>query len=252
LHARDFSIVTETWGLGASREQVAMAACRYQMAGKLAAGKRVLEIGCGAGLGIEYLKTRAQRVVGGDLTMELLRQTSTHVPGVDIAQMDAQSLPFREASFDVVLMLEMMYYIPDLDRAFAECRRVLRQGGQLMVCLPNRDRPDFNPSPFSIGYPNVPELMKLFDRHGFEAKVFGGFRVEEARAFDRLRHVAVRLRLIPRSMRMKAFVKRLLYGPLPTLTSIDALQVAYAAVTELATDRPTRSFKNLYATGRLR
>jgi SAM-dependent methyltransferase len=168
--------------------------------------------------------------------------------------MDAQHLPFRDGSFDVVLMLEMIYYVADQDAAFAECRRIMRPGGSLVVCVPNPERPDFNPSPFSTRYPNAAELAALFARHGFNVKLFGGFPVEEASSRDRLltplRHFAVRYHLIPNSMRAKALVKRVLYGRLPTLGAVHDGMGTYTEPTQLDPARgPHRGFKNLYAGG---
>jgi SAM-dependent methyltransferase len=250
----NFTQVTETWGLPASPEQLAMAYCRYRMAGDLAEGKDVLEIGCGSGMGLGYLARRAKKVVGGDTTIELVEAARQHLPGVDLLQMTAEELPFRDASFDVVLMLEMIYYVPNLDRAIGEARRVLRPGGRLFICLPNRDRPDFNPSPYSVWYPSAAELRDLLQRHGFQGRIFGGFPVEAESSRDRLltpiRHLAVRYHLIPRSMRMKALVKRVLYGRLPRLGEIRDGMAPYTPPIELDPSSPdVARFKNLYAIG---
>jgi SAM-dependent methyltransferase len=250
----DYGQVTESWDVPASPEQLAMQYCRYRMAGDLAEGKSVLEIGCGSGMGLPYLKERASRVVGGEYTPRLLEEARAHVSEVELVQMDAQDLPYPDGSFDVVLMLEMIYYVPDLERAFAEARRVLKPGGALFVCLPNRDRPDFNPSPHALAYPNVPELAALFARHGFQVRILGGFPVEaEGGGRDSLlrplRHVAVKLHLIPRSMRMKALVKTLLYGRLPKLGRVRDGMSEYQAPVEVDPALPNSGYKNLYAIG---
>lgn len=252
----DFTTVTETWGLPASPEQLAMQYFRYRMAADLSSDRDVLEIGCGSGMGLPYLEEKARLVVGGDYTMGLLREARAQLPKSPLVRMDAQYLPFRDASLDVVLMLEMIYYVADQDSAFAECRRVLRPGGALMVCVPNPERPDFNPSPFSTRYPNAAELRTLYARHGFEAKVYGAFPVEAESSRDRflapIRHFAVRYHLIPSSMRAKAMVKRVLYGKLPTLGVIHNGMAGYSQPMELDLSRgPQRDFKNLYAVGRV-
>jgi hypothetical protein len=123
-----------------------------------------------------------------------------------------------------------------------------------MVCLPNRDRPDFNPSPFSTRYPDAGEVTALLERAGFDARVYGAFAVEEESGRDRvlapLRHFAVRYRLIPSSMRMKALVKRVLYGRLPTLGAVhDGMADHTEAVALDPLGASDRRFKNLYALG---
>jgi SAM-dependent methyltransferase len=253
----DYTTVTETWGLPASPEQLAMQYHRYRVAAGLCAGRDVLEVGCGSGMGLPYLARRARTVIGGDYTMGLLREGRAQLPDAKLVRMDAQHLPFLDRSLDVVLMLEMLYYVADQAAAFAECRRVLRSGGSLFVCVPNPERPDFNPSPFSTRYPDAKTLARLFEDQGFTVRLFGAFAVEAASSRDRMlapiRHFAVRYRLIPNSMRMKALVKRMLYGPLPNL---GAVHDEMAAVEEMIPldplDGKLPGFKNLYAIGTLR
>jgi len=105
----DFTTVTETWGLGASPDQLAMQYFRYRMAAELAPGGAMLEVGCGSGMGLPYLRAHARAVVGGDFTMPLLREARAHVPDLHLVRMDAAHLPFRGASCDAVLLLEMHY-----------------------------------------------------------------------------------------------------------------------------------------------
>jgi ubiquinone/menaquinone biosynthesis C-methylase UbiE len=253
----DYTTVTETWGLPASPEQLAMQHFRYRVGAQLGKDRDVLEVGCGSGMGLPYLGGRARHVVGGDYTMGLLQEARMHLHDNDLVRMDAQHLPFLDASLDVVLMLEMIYYVADQDAAFAECRRVLRPGGSLMVCVPNPERPDFNPSPFSTRYPNAAELRRLLEAGGFHAEVSGAFPVEAASSRDRvlapIRHFAVRYRLIPSSMRMKSMVKRMLYGPLPKLGEVrDGVADGEQLVPLELNGSPITGFKNLYAIGTVR
>ena len=250
----DFSTVTETWGLPATQEQLAMQYFRYRMAAELGQAGTVLEVGCGSGMGLPYLREHARMVVGGDYTMALLVEARRHLPDANLVRMDAQRLPFRDQSFDAVLMLEMIYYLDDQKAAFAECRRVLKPGGKLMVCLPNRDRPDFNPSPYSTRYPNLGEVATLFSQAGFDTRVYGGFAVEAASSRDRIlgpiRHLAVRYKLIPGSMRAKSMIKRILYGRLPVLGAVHEGMADSAEPVELdAASGSDHRFKNLYAVG---
>jgi SAM-dependent methyltransferase len=250
----DYSKVTETWGLAASPEQIAAQYHRYRIGAELAPGGAVLEVGCGSGMGLPYLKAHARVAVGGDYTMELLREGRRHLPDAPLVRFDAQHLPFGDQVFDAVLLLEMIYYVADQEAAFAECRRVLKPGGKLMVSVPNPNRPDFNPSPFSTRYPNLGELSRLLSAHGFEARTYGDFPVEPATMRDRLlepvRSVAVRLHLVPRSMRMKAMIKRVLYGNLPKLGEVHDGMATYEEPTELdPSAKYTSAFKTLYAVG---
>jgi hypothetical protein len=66
-----------------------------------------------------------------------------------------------------------------------------------------------------------------------------------------LRHLAVRLHLIPRSMRLKSLVKRVLYGPLPRLGAVHEGMAEYKAPQALDGERRTDRYKTLYAVGSL-
>lgn len=46
---------------------------------------------------------------------------------------DAQSIPYEDESFDVVIANHMLYHVPDMDMAFAEIERVLKHGGQFFA-----------------------------------------------------------------------------------------------------------------------
>jgi hypothetical protein len=120
--------------------------------------------------------------------------------------------------------------------------------------VPNPNRPDFNPSPFSTRYPSLGDLSQMLTAHGFQARTYGDFPVEPATTRDRMlepvRSAAVRLHLVPRSMRMKAMVKRVLYGKLPKLGAVHDGMAAYAEPTELEPNtKYTSTFKTLYAVG---
>ena len=252
----DFTTVTETWGLAASPEQVAMAYARYKLAGDLADGKRVLEVGCGSGMGLAYLQQRASQVVGGDRTLTLLQAARDRLDSLALVCLDAHELPFSSSSFDVVLMLEMVYYLSQPERAFAECRRVLRPGGKLLVCLPNRNRPGFNRSPLSVHYPDVPELVGWFESCGFRVRVYAGFHgfnaSKRAAAVTLLRRLAVRWRLIPKSMMGKAILKRLIYRRMAILGEIRDGMAPLEKLVELdRADPAAAGYKNLYAIGSL-
>ena len=103
---------------------------RYAFAASFCRDHHVLEVGCGVGQGLGYLARVAAHVVGGDLSLGLIRQTHAHYQGrIPLAQFDAQALPFRDQSFDVVILHEAIYYLSSPQRLVAESRRVLRGNG---------------------------------------------------------------------------------------------------------------------------
>jgi SAM-dependent methyltransferase len=61
---------------------------------------------------------------------------------------DVQDLPFRDASFDAVKATEILEHVPDVMRALGECRRVLRQGGSLVITVPFLERIHADPDDY--------------------------------------------------------------------------------------------------------
>jgi len=106
-------------------------------------GNRVLDIGSAWGFNVMALERMGFRATGVDLIpaqFEVGKRIAAH-NGVafDVAAADAAALPFRDATFDFVTMVETFEHIYDEDRprALAECRRVLTPGGRLVLSTPN-------------------------------------------------------------------------------------------------------------------
>ncbi len=94
-----------------------------------APGSCVLDVGCGNGAYLARLHAHGATVTGCDLSLGMLRAGTAAQP----VNADAQYLPFRRGTFDVVLAAHMLYHVPDQCRAVAEMRRVLAPGGTCVV-----------------------------------------------------------------------------------------------------------------------
>lgn len=229
---------------------------RYAFAAAFCHGKEVLEVGCGCGMAFGYLGQNARRLVGGDFTESLLKQAHSHYGGrVQLVRLDAQTLPFRAASFDIVILFEAIYYLARPEDFLNECRRVLRPGGVLLICLPNREWEGFNPSPWSTQYFSARELQALFSNCSFAVDLFGAFRTYPRTIQQKIRaavrKTAVRLRVIPKTMRGKELLKRLFYGQLVELTGEIKEGMAPAEpLIPLSSNGRMPEFKILYALAR--
>jgi SAM-dependent methyltransferase len=98
------------------------------------AGLRVLDAGCGGGRTSAWLAEQGARVVGIDVSPELLRLARERVPSASFSLADlAEPLPFEDGSFDVVVAGLVMHYLRDWVPPLRELRRVLRADGVVVL-----------------------------------------------------------------------------------------------------------------------
>jgi SAM-dependent methyltransferase len=99
-----------------------------------------LEIGSGTGyFSLNLLQMGAiDRLTATDISPGMLRRLSATAEAlgleVDTVVTEAEALPFEDESFDLVFGHAVLHHIPDVERAFAEFRRVLRPGGAVAFC----------------------------------------------------------------------------------------------------------------------
>jgi ubiquinone/menaquinone biosynthesis C-methylase UbiE len=93
---------------------------------------RLLDVGCGTGHYIAEFLQRGYDVVGIDGSSEMLEHARQVNPGAELHLADVDALPFPDQSFDRVLCIEVVRYLPDPTRCLQEMARVLKPGG---VCL---------------------------------------------------------------------------------------------------------------------
>ncbi|MDH5509469.1 MAG: class I SAM-dependent methyltransferase [Nitrospinota bacterium] len=97
------------------------------------AGKRLLDVGCGPGWVAMNYALGGARVCAMDLTFRAAQLSKAHLKlreaRADVIEADAESIPFRDGSFDVVVSSGVLHHTPDTPRAIGECHRVLKSGG---------------------------------------------------------------------------------------------------------------------------
>jgi ubiquinone/menaquinone biosynthesis C-methylase UbiE len=117
-----------------------MAALRARMADRLAAGRAVLDVGCGAGRLVEEVKTRGvDDVWGVDPCPYALELATARVPSARFVQGIAEETRFSTARFDGIGVCFVLHELPRLavERAVEEFRRLLRPGGALVISEPS-------------------------------------------------------------------------------------------------------------------
>lgn len=99
------------------------------------AGMKVLELGCGTAGGWAAGSARLPEgveVILSDfspLMLQEARDTLRDETIFSFEQIDAQNIPCPDGAFDIVIANHMLYHVPDMERALAEIRRVLKPGG---------------------------------------------------------------------------------------------------------------------------
>jgi SAM-dependent methyltransferase len=107
---------------------------------KLPKDANVLELGSGSG--VLWLSIADKIPVNWNITLSDLSQGMLDAAWRNLVvigrnfkfeQIDAQSIPYKEETFDIVIANHMLYHVPDRSKALAEIRRVLKKGGHLIA-----------------------------------------------------------------------------------------------------------------------
>jgi ubiquinone/menaquinone biosynthesis C-methylase UbiE len=102
---------------------------------------RVLELGCGTGIGTIQILRHLEPVelIATDFDEDMLQRARRYVGqrwtkgGVTFQQADATRLPFADEEFDAVIAFGVLHHIRDYRRAVQEIARVLRSGGAFLL-----------------------------------------------------------------------------------------------------------------------
>lgn len=119
--------------------ELLLAAMRGQVEGR---PLRVADIGCGAGAFSVIMASAGCEVEGIDINEPLIRIARERVRAAGLPITfhigSAESLPWPDASFDIVAMPELLEHVPAWKRCLAEAGRILRRNGVLYVSTTNR------------------------------------------------------------------------------------------------------------------
>ncbi|HEX3650062.1 MAG TPA: class I SAM-dependent methyltransferase [Pseudonocardiaceae bacterium] len=140
-------------------------------------GAVVLDAGCGEGYGADLLAGVAARVIAADYDEPAVAHVLARYPAVLPVRTNLAVLPVRSGAVDVVANFQVIEHLWDQEGFLAECRRVLRPGGQLLITTPNRLT--FSPgrdtplNPFHTKELAPDELAGLLRGAGFDIDFLG-------------------------------------------------------------------------------
>ncbi len=161
----------------------------YRRLAPRCAGREVLEAGCGEGYGADLIAGVARRVVAVDYDEAAVAHVRHRYPRVEVMRANLARLPLPDASVDVVVNFQVIEHLWDQGQFVAECARVLRPSGLLMMSTPNRIT--FSPgrdtpiNPFHTRELDAGELTELLAGGGFaDVSISGLFHGPRLREMD--------------------------------------------------------------------
>lgn len=106
-------------------------------------GAKVMEVGCGAGRQSRTLKKLRPglHVYGCDLSQRAITETQAYKDGVEYEVAEATSLPYDDATFDAVMLFDVLEHVPDVKAVVREIARVLKPGGLFHGFIPIEGQP---------------------------------------------------------------------------------------------------------------
>jgi SAM-dependent methyltransferase len=131
-----FAVAAESYDRFMGRYSVALAAQLADLAG-VAAGQRVLDVGCGPGALTRELVARvgAGNVAAADPSEPFVAAARERNPGVDVRHAAAERLPFGDDAFDAVLAQLVVHFMADPVAGLREMARAARPGAAVAACV---------------------------------------------------------------------------------------------------------------------
>ena len=129
--------------------------------------ERIIDVGCGPGFYVAELLDEVGEqgsVLGVDAAEAMLGVAAKRCEGSENAsfeQGDATALPAADETFDAALSVQVMEYVPDVDRALAEIYRVLRPGGRAVIWDVDWETLSW----YSRDFERMARARKAFDNH---------------------------------------------------------------------------------------
>lgn len=102
---------------------------------KYVVGEKVLDIGCGTGIYVDYLAKKGKKATGVDFVKEFIDYAKKHYQG-EFLVANAYKLPFKDKLFDTVIMFDILEHLENEEKALKEAQRVGRE--RIILIVPRK------------------------------------------------------------------------------------------------------------------
>ncbi|MFA7709422.1 MAG: class I SAM-dependent methyltransferase [archaeon] len=187
-------------------------------------GKKLLDVGCGAGIHIKAYSKKGAKCSGMDISETMIAQAKKNNPKIEFKVGTVTKLPYKANSFDVVTCSLCLDYVKDLNNAFKEINKVLKKGGLLY---------------YSYESP-VRCVREDYEDENYKIRAMGKF-------VDKKRNKTIYLGVNKRIAETEWFPgMKLVSYCYPITTNLRALVKNNLELIDLVDCYPTKSFKKVY------
>ncbi|MBI5119194.1 class I SAM-dependent methyltransferase [Candidatus Poribacteria bacterium] len=139
-------------------------------------GRRVLEIGCGEGVGASILAQKAGSLVAVDYSEDALRQARSHCGACNtqFSLMKVPPIDFADASFDTVICFQMIEHLEKPGDLVAEICRIMRDDGIALIATVNKDA-TISPNPYHVREFSADEFQTFLRKYFASVAMYGVF-----------------------------------------------------------------------------
>ncbi|HVR79174.1 MAG TPA: class I SAM-dependent methyltransferase [Acidimicrobiia bacterium] len=139
----------------------------------LTSDDRFLDLGCGPGAALEHVDATGAETAGIDPSPAMVARAARRVPGAEVREGSAESIPFEDDRFTAALAVSTYHHWADPDAGLVEVRRVLAPGGRLLIF----ERKLKKSRGHGIDVTGADRVTQMLTGHGYNTAEVGTMRV---------------------------------------------------------------------------
>ncbi len=181
----------ETTNRAYTREELQIIGKRYYVIKNYSINKTLLDVGCGAGLGLDYLLDhKIKKIYAIDIDKENILESKKNISKKHINKIDFECCDLfkskNKKKYDVISAMQVLQYIP-LNKFINFAKKNLNSNGTIIVEVPNAFRKDgFKKSELGIYYYNPIELKKKYTN----LEIYGVFLIKKETTLTKFKNFA--------------------------------------------------------------